>query len=436
MKRFLQGLIFGAAVGAAVVLAAAPAFAQRPSSLPEERPGGALERAERPELAVRVTPEMERYSSTRYALYFLRSFLGLLILLLFLSTGASARLRDLAERRTGNPVLRTFIYFPLLWLGITVCSLPLSFYSSYLLPHQYGLSNQTAAGWVQDALKGYALTAVIGSPVVALLYWSLRRSPRLWWVGFWVACIPLLIAAVLLTPLVVDPLFNRYRPLPESPLRESLLEMAERAGIENSRVFEVDASTRTKAVNAYVTGIGGSARIVLWDTLLEKLDDDEVVAVMAHEMGHYVERHVVIGLGASIVGTLLVFILVDRGGRRILARRGDRWRVRGLDDLAGFPLVLLLVSAINFFGAPVENAVSRTIERRADDFSLRLTGDGRAAASAFVKLSEANLSHPAPPPFIELWLFSHPPLNERIEKALSYRSSASAGLGEAPEDQP
>jgi len=422
MKRFFYGLVMGGVFGAALVgtLAAREASAEEPEPAAVERASPEGARAAERNLAVQITPEMVQYSHTRYALYFAGTLLNLLALVLLLRSGLSARLRDLAERKGGNGLLRAYIYYPLFTLAYGALTLPLTFYSSYLLPHQYRLSNQSLAGWGADGAKGFALAALLGPPVVALLYWTLRRSPRRWWVGFWLASIPLMVVSILLGPLLIDPLFNRFQPLSNVELREKILALARKAGIEQSRVFEVDASRRTKAVNAYVTGLGGSARIVLWDTLLEKLDEDEALTVMAHEMGHYVERHVPLLLVAGIVGSFLVLGLTDQGARRLLAARGEQWGVRGLDDLASLPVLVLTLGLLNFLGSPVESAISRTFERRADAFSLRLTGDGRATASAFIKLSELNLSHPNPPPFIEFWMFSHPPLQDRIDAALAW----------------
>jgi len=373
-------------------------------------------------LAVTITPEMVAYSNARYALYFASAAWSGLALLFVLRSGLSARFRDLAFRKGRNGLGRAFIYYPLFALAYGALSLPLAFYGSFVLPHRFGLSNQSLRSWLEDGLKGYLLGAGLGSPVIALLYWALERSPRRWWLGFWLASIPLLVFTILLSPLVIDPLFNRFTPLKNERLRERILELAERAGIQHGRVFEVDASRRTKAVNAYVTGLGGSARIVLWDTLLERLDEDEILFVMAHEMGHYAEKHVPALLAASIAGTLVFLIAGDWGTRRLLDRWGDQWQVTGLDDLASLPALTLLTSALGFLASPAEAAFSRYFERRADDFGLRTTGNGRAAASGFIRLSELNLSHPEPPPFIEFWMFTHPPLNQRIENALSWES--------------
>lgn len=401
--------------GAALVLAlvSAPACAQTPK--PEAAPPS---RREVP--AVTVTPQMVRYSYTRYALYFVATAVNALVLWWLLRSGFSARLRDFAERRSTNGLVRACYYYPLFALTYALLTLPLAFYSSFLLPHQYGLSTNAVPNWLLDRGKGFAVSATLTTPLVAFALWLIRRHPRHWWVGFWLASIPLTLASVYLAPLVVDRLYNRFEPLQNVQLRDRLLVLASRAGIERSRVYQMDASRRTKALNGYVTGVGDSARIVLWDTLLKEMDDDEIAFVMAHEMGHYAEHHVPIGIGAAIVGSLGLLLLVDRGARWILLRRGSDWGVRGLDDLAVVPLIMLFVLGLNFVGNPVEGAISRTLERRADQFGLRMTGDGQAAARAFVKLSEDNLALPNPPPFFQFWFGSHPTLQERIDRALAY----------------
>lgn len=363
---------------------------------------------------------MVRYSHLRWALYFGGALAEMAVLLLVLWTGASARIRDAAEKRVRNPLLRAYVYFPLLSAATAVLFLPLAVYSGFVLPHQYGLSNQSAPDWAWDRLRSLAITCVLGPPVVTLLYWTLRRSPQRWWLGFWAASIPLIVVSTVLAPLVIAPLFNRFGPLRNERLKARLLALAADAGIERGRVFEVDASRRTRAVNAYVNGLGGSARIVLWDNLLERLDEEEVLFVMAHEMGHYVEGHVPLGVVGGIAGTLFLLVLTHTGVRRLLLLHGERWKLRGPADLAALPAYLLVLALLNFFGSPVESAISRVFEARADTFALRLRGGGPAAASSYVKLSELNLSLPDPPPFIVWWMFSHPPLQERIDRALAW----------------
>lgn len=406
-----------AAVTTASLLIPSPVAAQ-------ERRGGAVSEVRPREVSpvphVTITPAMVRYSNLRYALYFVDSLAGMLAVFLILRSGASARMRDVAEERFRNGLLRACVFVPLYLIAVRLLMLPLAWYGSYFLPHEYGLSTQTPGGWLLDVAKGFGVAAAIEAPLAALLVWTIRRSPRRWWALFWLALIPIEVVAVLLAPIILDPIYNRFTPMPESRLRDEILSLAARAGIERSRVYVMDASRRTRETNAYVTGIGGTARIVLWDTLLQQMDEEEVLAVMAHEMGHYVERHVPIGLLISILGSGFMLFLLDRGTRLLLAQRGDDWRLRGMDDLAALPALLLVLAVLQFFGGPVESAVSRIFESRADAFGLRLTHNGRAAASAFVKLSEQNLSLPSPPPFIEFWLFTHPPLQKRIDRALAW----------------
>jgi STE24 endopeptidase len=344
-----------------------------------------------------ATPRQREYSSLRVGLYFAGTFAGMGALLVLLCAGISTRLRDLVEARAKHPLLRAGIYYPALTLTAKALLLPLSLLSVYSVPKLYGLSTQTPLGYARDWLTSWGAGALVGPFVVALLLWAIRRSPTRWWFGFWLALIPLIFAGTYLTPLVYDPLFNRIEPLKNTALRD-----------------------RIRAVNAYVTGIGGSTRIVLWDTIFDRLNEDEIISIVAHEMGHYVEHHVLIGVSLSIVGSLALLWIAAHLARLALARWGPRWGLRSLDDLAAVPLFLQLLAILNFAGGPIENAVSREIETRADVFALKQTNDGLAAASSLMRLGESNLSDPDPPKWVVYMLFSHPPERERIERALSW----------------
>lgn len=366
---------------------------------------------------VQVTPRMESYSNIRYALYFGREAAAAAALLLLLYLGVARRCRDWVEARL-PPFWAPGVVFLLLYFAYRLLLLPLSFYAGFLLPHQYGLATVSPGGWAADWLRGGAVAAGMILPVVLLAYHLMRSCPQRWWLRTWFFLAPMLLAGVWLTPLVIDPLFNRFSPLPEGRLSEEIRSLTGRAGIGRSRIFVVDASRRTRALNAYVTGLGGTARVVFWDNLLNRCTPEEVLATAAHEVAHYAEGHVpLLALGGA-AGSLPLLWLLDLAYRRLLARRAREWGIRSPADPAGIPALALVLSLLLFFGAPLESAVSRYFEKRADLYALRLTGDGPAAARSFKRLAEENLAHPDPPPFVRFWLFTHPPLNERIRTAL------------------
>lgn len=371
-------------------------------------------------LDVHVTPEMIRHSRINDALYFTDTVYGIAIFLLVLATGWSARMRDFAARYVRWPFVVAMLYFVFLSLVITVLTFPLDFYASYVVPHQFDLTNQTFWGWFADFGKELGVNLVIGAPIAALALLGIRRIRR-WWIVLWLGSIPLILLGVLATPLCIDPLFNDFQPLKDASLRQALRDEASRAGIEHSRVYEVDKSKQTKEMNAYVTGIGPSARIVMWDTLLAKLDRDEILAVMGHEMGHYVLKHLWQGIAFSIAITFLGFWIAQHLFQWGLARWGVRWNAGTRGDPAALPWLLAVSSLLAFLLSPVYSGYSRHIEHQADVFGLELTHGNEAMASAFVKFAEDSKANPRPPRFIEWWRYSHPSLGRRIDFVLAYK---------------
>ena len=364
-----------------------------------------------------VTPQMMRYSRTRYALYFVGTTWGLLALWGVLASGLSARLRQLVQ-----PLHFSFFrlagYYALLTLVLLAVHAPLTWYSGYYLEHAYGLSSQSFPAWAGDLAKGAAVDLATTVPILWVLFWLIGRSPRRWALWFWGALIPLIAFGIFVSPLVVDPLFNKFTPLPPGPLKTRIEALAAKAGIPDAPIYVEDKSKQTHSTNAYVTGIGSSARIVIWDTTLARMPKDQIVAVVGHEMGHYVLKHLYWGFALSVGGLLLGLPLAQKFAEAMLARFGPRWGVTSLTDYASVPALLLTVALFSFFLAPVTNGASREIEHQADAYGLQVTGNRPAMARAFVSLSEQNLSDPNPPAFIKFWLFTHPPLRERIDFAL------------------
>lgn len=371
-------------------------------------------------LDVHVTPEMLRHSRINDALYFANALFGIAVLLLILCTGWSARMRDFAGRHVRWPFVAAMFYFVLLSLVTTALTFPLDFYGSFIVPHQFDLTSQSFAGWLGDFAKAFAVNVIIFTPLAAITLVIIRRIRR-WWIVLWLGSIPLVILGVLATPLIIDPLFNDFRPLRDASLRQALLDEASRAGIENKRVYEVDKSKQTKEMNAYVTGIGPSARIVMWDTLLAKLDHDEVLAVMGHEMGHYVLNHLWQGMAFGIAISFLGFFAAQRLFEWGISRWGLEWRADARGDPAALPWLLAVSSLLAFLLSPVYSGYSRHIEHQADVFGLELTHLNEAMASSFVKFAEDSKTDPRPPRFIEWWRYSHPSLGRRIDFVVAYK---------------
>jgi Zn-dependent protease with chaperone function len=362
-----------------------------------------------------------RYHRTGNALWILNTIVGLTLPAALLWSGWSARLRDIA-RRIGRGWLGTLVvYVALFILLVSLVTLPLDFYQQYVRQHAYGLSNQTLGKWASDSATSLALGLVIGPLLAVVPYGLLRLSPRRWWLWAGAATLPILIATYIVVPVWVAPLYNDFRPLSDKALEAQILDQASRAGIEGSRVFEVAKSVDTRALNAYVTGFAGTKRIVLYDTLLEKLTRDEILFVLGHEMGHYTLRHVLALLAVNWLLAMLALWVVHRSAGGVLRRFGNRFGVERLDDPASVPLLLLLVSLVSLAVQPGALAFSRHQEREADRFGLEITRHNRAAATAFVKLQEENLSVPRPAPLYNFWRAAHPSLAERITFANEYR---------------
>ncbi len=364
-----------------------------------------------PRFVVHVTSEMLRHSRINEALFFGAQVYDVVALLLILITGFSARLRDAALRMARRRFVAAMLYIALLITALSLVEFPLLVYGDFVVPHEFALTDQSFAAWLFDALKSFGVALAIVCPLGALAWRALTKYKR-WWLALWVASVPLSLVMVFIAPVLIDPIYNDFKPLKDHVLERDLLAQAQRAGIERSRVFEVDKSKQTHTMNAYVTGVGASKRIVLWDTILAKLDHDELLAVMGHEMGHYVLNHLWKGLAFSAAATLFAFALAQALYERTVVRWGAR------DDLAMIPWMLVIAAAILFFSTPVSSAFSRHIEHEADRFGLELTHLNEPMATSFVKFAEDSKVNPDPPAFIEWWHYSHPSTRKRIEFSL------------------
>ena len=269
-------------------------------------------------------------------------------------------------------------------------------------------------------MKELAISLVIGALLGALALLGIRKVKR-WWLALWIGSIPIMILLIVIAPIFLDPVFNKFEPLKDEVLKEKLLTMASKAGIEGGRVYQVDKSKQTKTMNAYVTGIGPTKRIVMWDTLLAKMNHDEVLAVMGHEMGHYVLNHLWKGLAAAFGLSFVILFLAQRVYEWGIRRWGGRWGVTDSTDSAALPWLLAIVTMIAFLLSPVMSGISRYREHESDKFGLELTQKNEAMATAFIKLAEDSKINPRPHPFIEFWRYSHPSIGRRVDFVLRYK---------------
>jgi Zn-dependent protease with chaperone function len=368
-----------------------------------------------------------RYHRSGNVLWVIGNLWGFLVPAVILFSGLSARMRD-AARRVGRNWFFTLVLYGVMFSLLTwILDLPLAYYSGFVREHAYGLSNQGFGKWFGDAAKALGVGLAVLAATLWIPYLLLKKSPRRWWLYTAMAVIPLIVAGQWLSPIFIDPLYNDFGPMKNKQLEAQILETARRAGIEGGRVFEVNKSVDTESVNAYVTGFGGSKRIVLWDTLLRKLDSREVIFVMGHEMGHYVLKHVFMMLGVISLLILLCLYAVHASAGWLIARYRERFGFDQLSDVASYPLLILVFGVVSFLATPALYAVTRHSEHEADRFGLELTHDNRSAATAFAKLQAENLAVPYPGTLYKLFRASHPVLGERIEFANTYRPWETGG---------
>jgi Zn-dependent protease with chaperone function len=376
-----------------------------------------------------------------------------LILLLILNWRLAPKYRDWAEKTSRARFLQALIFAPPLVLTIGVLTIPLDI-AQHWVSRRFGISIQGWGSWLWDWTKAEIVLIVISTFLIWILYTAIRKSPRRWWFYFWLVSLPLMAFLVFVQPLVIDPMFHKFEPLAQkdSALTASLEQLVQHAGqnIPPSRMFWMGAGAKTTALNAYVTGIGASKRIVVWDTTIRDMDAPQIVFVVGHEMGHYALNHIWKGLAFAAVGLFVLFYLGFRTIGWLLGRGGGRnpdlrapsqtlqptpnWELRGVNDWASLPALLLLVSVFSFIGMPIGSAFSRHVEHQADQYGLEVThgltpDSSQVAAQSFQILGQEDLADPAPNPVDVFLFYSHPPIPDRIRFALRYDPWAAGGQG-------
>jgi STE24 endopeptidase len=372
-----------------------------------------------------IDPERQQqakeYARINRRLWLVSNSLSTLYALAWLLTGWAIGLREWLTIFTPNPWLLVAGFAAIFGGVYPILTLPLSYYSGFVLPHRFNQSNQSFKDWVIDGLKGLALGAPIGLLLLELLYLALRITGNLWWL--WAAGGMLVFSVLLsnLAPVLIMPIFNKFVPLSDehADLVERLLKLAEKAHTKVRGVYKFDMSKRTKSANAALTGIGNTRRIVLGDTLIDEFTNEEIETVLAHELGHHVHNDlpllIAFGTLTTTIGLYLASLVLN-------------WAIRLFGftapaDVAALPALGLILGAYGLLTMPLENAISRWRENMADDYALQSTGKNEAFASAFTRLANQNLGEIDPEKWVVFLFYSHPPLGQRIEKAKNWSNA-------------
>jgi Zn-dependent protease with chaperone function len=356
----------------------------------------------------------EEYSKIRDFLFFIKIPFDWLILFLLMVAGFSKKIKGAMEKATRFSFLQTTGYVFVFSIIVSLCSLPLD-WISYQIALDYDISAQSTNSWIRDQVIDFWVNFPLMTIITIVFYFLLKKKEKRWWLYGWLITVPFTVFLFFLQPVVIDPLYNEFYPLKDKELKAEILNLADEANIPADQVYEVNMSEKTNTLNAYVTGLGSNKRIVLWDTTLKKLDKSEILFIMAHEMGHYVMRHVYFGLGGYLLMSLAGLYLIDKMYRWLARRYRTMLHIDGKHDLAALPLLLSIVAILSFLSSPFNNSVSRFMERQADQYAIELTEDKETGIRTFQELSKSGLSQVNPPILVKIFRYGHPTMLERIQ---------------------
>jgi STE24 endopeptidase len=333
--------------------------------------------------------------------------------------GLSSRMRDWASARSPNRTVQILIYVAAYSIATTAAAFPLTLYEGFIREHAYGLSNQNFWQWFGDFTTTFGISLVGSLIVVPLIYAAIRAARALWWL--WGAGIAVTFAAIYMVifPVFIAPLFNHYSSLPEGPLKKEILSLARANDVPADNVWLMDASRQSNRISANVSGFLGTTRISLNDNLLHQASHDEILAVLGHEIGHYVMGHVLRGLLLTGLVLVAAFAFLNWGFIFATGIFGEAWRVRQIDDIAGLPLLSALFSLFFFLATPVTNSIERTMEQQADIFGVNAVRKPDAFATVTLKLSTYRKLDPSA--LEEIIFYDHPSGRTRIQTMMEWK---------------
>ncbi len=363
------------------------------------------------------SPRVKRYHRARRVLGVAGFAADLAVIVILLFTGWTIVLRVVAEDFVRRPALALLVYLLMFGAITQAVGLPLDFVKGFWLERRYDLSNLSLGGWIKDYLKGFALSGALVALGCEFLYWTMRRWPGAWWVISAAAFVAFFVLLANLAPVLILPLFFKFKPLENPSLTARLMALSSRAGTRVRGAFEWKLSEKSKKANAALVGLGNTRRIILSDTLLADFQEDEVEAVLAHEFGHHVHRHILQSIAVQTAATFLGFYLANFALQRVSHYFG----FAGLADFANLPLLALVSTVLSLLLLPAVNAHSRAMERQADAYALQAIPSKSAFVSSMEKLAALNLAERQPHPWVEFLFHSHPSIDKRIAFAQRFR---------------
>jgi len=360
------------------------------------------------------SPEVRKYNRIRRWLGIGDLVISLALLLVLLLTGWTGAIRDLAYSNSFQSYgLAVFLYVFFLILIARVLGLGLDYYG-FRLEHRYELSNQKLRSWLWDEAKGFLLAVILGGLLVELLYFFIRQFPEHWWVLAWFGFLGVTVLLAQLAPVLLFPIFYKFEPLRDDELKARLIRLGERAGTRVRGVYKWQLSEKSKKANAALTGLGNTRRIILADTLIDNYSPDEIEAVLAHELGHHVHKHILKGIAVQAVVTFVGFWAANW----VLQYASDRWHIfEQLSDFANLPLVILTFVVLSLALMPGMNAFSRYNEREADRYAFENIANVDPFISSMNKLAQQNMAERTPSRWVEWWFHSHPAIARRVAAA-------------------
>jgi len=363
-----------------------------------------------------LTNRAKRYSTRKYSLAIIGIIYLLLLLFLFHGLGLSKLLAYHLSKLVTNNFFVTPLYIAIVYLAYYILNFPLNFYQAFILEHKFSLSNQKIGDWFKDQIKAGVISYIIVLILVSAFYYILRHYFRIWWLIISLFWIFFSLVLAKLTPVVIIPLFFKYKKFSDDTLKERILQLGDKMKVKILDVFEIDFSKKTLKANAAFVGIGNTKRVILADTLKDKYNYDEITVILAHEFAHYRLKHLIKLILLNSAVTIILFYIIFITSDSFLSIFG----LNSLWDLAALPIILIYFTIFGIIMQPFENYISRRLEKNADMLALKVTGFQKAFISAMEKLSLQNLADRNPHPVIKFFFFDHPPIDERIDMAKSF----------------